>query len=204
MKSRGINKPVIGIVGGIGSGKTAVTAWLASLGCATIDCDELGHELLLRDSVQQEIRRHWGRAVFSPTGQVDRKALGKIVFANRAELDALEKILHPRIRSLIIEKISASQSGNFPAVVVDAAVLFEAGWDDLCTDVVFVDAPQEERFRRVRQSRQWSRDEFLAREKLQISLDKKSKRCYHTISNRFNISRLHEECSQLLHRIIHG
>lgn len=203
MKSQAKNKPVIGIVGGIGSGKTEVAGQFASLGCTIINCDELGHELLNQDSVRGEIRLRWGQRVFSPTGKVDRKALAEIVFSNRTELDALEKILHPRIRELIIDGISAEKSDS-PAIIIDAAVLFEANWDDLCTDIIFVDAPQEKRFERVHQSRQWTRDKFLAREKLQISLDIKIKRCCHIISNSFNISRLHKECSRLLHQITHG
>ncbi len=203
MTSQLTNRPIIGIVGGIGSGKTEVSAALAAMGCAVINCDELGHEVLRDASVRQEIFEQWGQAVFSPSGDVDRKALAKFAFASRSELDKLDKIMHPRIRKRIIDDISAVKS-DVPAIVLDAAVLFEAQWDDLCTDIVFVDVPQEKRFERVSQNRQWSRNEFLAREKLQIPLDIKVKRCCHVISNSFNISRLHEECSQLLRQITHG
>ncbi len=185
MDSPNTVKPVIGIVGGIGSGKSTVTAEFAALGCAVIDADAIGHELLDEADVRDQVRQRWGDRVFGPdgpAGSVDRRALGEIVFASESELEALNAMLRPLIRSRLVEGIAASQR-TAPAVVIDAAVLFEAGWDELCTVVVFVDAPEKLRFQRAASSRGWSQAEWIRREKSQISLDKKRQKCDHTIDN---------------------
>ena len=143
MKARHvIRKPVIGIVGGIGAGKSTAAGQFAALGCRLVDADRIGHELLAEPDVQAEIRRRWGDAAFAPGGQVSREALAELVFDSPAELDALNAILHPRIRRRMEQAIAEAQADASAAgVVLDAAVMFEAGWDDLCTHRVFVGAP---------------------------------------------------------------
>ena len=204
MNSPGKGKPVVGIVGGIGSGKSAVSARLGEMGCDVIDCDKLGHAVLEDEQVRVAIRGRWGAGVFLHSGEVSRDALGERVFSDPAELKALGEIMYPRIRERIVERIAAGLAGPCLAVVIDAAVLFEAGWDDLCSHVVFVDAPAEERFARVRRGRGWDYQKFQAREKLQIPLDIKRHRCCYTASNSSSISHLHEECDRVLRQIIRG
>jgi dephospho-CoA kinase len=191
----------VGIVGGVGSGKSTVAEEFERLGCCRIDADKLGHSLLADGEVKREIRAQFGPSVFDETGIVSRKAVAEIVFQDAKQLDALERILHPRIREEIIRAIAAAQVTKSPAVVVDAAVLFEAGWDDLCTHVVFVDAPEADRLRRVREKRGWDAQTLQMRETRQIPLDKKAKRCHHGIRNRSSVSHLKEQVGRLLHHI---
>jgi dephospho-CoA kinase len=200
--NRHAGKPVIGIVGGIGAGKSTVAAELARLGCARIDADAIGHELLADPDVRRQIRRRWGEGVFGPEGAVDRRALGQIVFADAAELRALGAILHPRIRHRMEEQIARAQADRrVRGVVVDAAVLFEAGWDDLCTHRIFVRAPQAERARRARRQRGWDASAWRRREKMQISLDKKAAKSDYTVDNSSSLSHLHEQVRSLFHLI---
>lgn len=195
-------KPVIGIVGGIGAGKTTAAAEFVALGCRLIDADAIGHELLKDPSVLAEIRDRWPGAVAGPRGPVDRKTLGERVFADPAELDALNRILHPRIRRRMARRIGrALKEPDLAGVIVDAAVLFEAGWDDLCTHRVFVSAPGSRRLGRVARQRRWSRRDWEQREKSQISLDMKEVKCDYTIDNRSSVSRLREHIRELFHRI---
>ena len=195
-------RPVIGIVGGIGAGKSAAAAELVALGCRLIDADRIGHEQLGRADVRQQVRRRWGDEVFGPDGQVDRKALASRVFADPNQLEALHAILHPPMRRRMAELIaSAAEDTAVAGVVLDAAVLFEAGWDDLCTHVVFVSAPDEQRLARVAAGRRWTRAEWEKREKSQISLDRKAARCDSTIVNRTSVSCLREQVRELFHRI---
>ena len=110
--------PVIGVVGGIGSGKSTAASQFAALGCAVIDGDAIGHELLRREDVRQEVHRRWGDAVFTDAGEVDRRALAKIVFADETQLSALNRILHPRIRRRMVEQIKSFQGEDIPAIVL--------------------------------------------------------------------------------------
>jgi dephospho-CoA kinase len=198
------SKPVIGVVGGIGAGKSTVAAELVRLGCGLIDADAIGHELLSDPDVQAELRRRWGEGGFGPDGGVDRGALARRVFHDPQELAALNAIMHPRMRRRMEERIARlAQDPSAAAVVIDAAVLFEAGWDDLCTHVVFVQAPEDARARRVQASRGWDRATWTAREKSQISLDSKARRCYVVLENSSSVSRLQEQVRKLFCRVIH-
>ncbi len=195
-------KPVIGIVGGVGAGKTAAAGEFAALGCRLIDADKIGHELLREPDVLAEVRRRWGDAVLGLDGQVVRAALAEVVFHSPAELAALNAILHPRIRRAMELAITDAQADeSVKAVVMDAAVLLEAGWDDLCTHRVFVSAPADDRRRRVAQSRHWSDETWAAREKSQISLDTKASVCEYTLDNRLGASFLREQVRVIFHRI---
>lgn len=193
---------MIGLVGGIGAGKSAAAAEFVALGCVRIDADRIGHELLAEADVREQVRRRWGPGVFDARGQVDRKALAARVFDDPDELAALNAILHPWMRRRMAGRIAEAVADPAVAgVVLDAAVLFEAGWDDLCTRVVFVSAPDEQRFARVAAERGWTRREWQRREKSQIPLDTKAAKCDDSFDNRTSVSRLRKQVRELFHRI---
>jgi len=198
------SKPVIGLLGGIGAGKSTVAAELGRLGCAVIDADRIGHELLDETAVQQEIRRQWGDAVFTPGGQVDREALGRIVFSDPEQLERLNALLHPRIYQAIVREIAQAQRDQEAvAIVLDAAVMVEAGWEKLCSHLVFVEADPTERSERVRRARGWDEQLWRQREKMQISLDKKRGKCQYTLGNRSSEPHLRERIRRLFHQVLH-
>jgi len=202
--NRNIKKPVIGIVGGVGAGKSTVSAELAVLGCRVLDADALGHEMLRDEAVASAIRQRWGGGMFGPDGQVDRGALGGRVFADPAELSALNAIMHPPMRREMERLVEAWRSdAAVPAVVLDAAVLFEAGWDDLCTHLVFVETARRQRVMRTA-SRGWDDATLAVREKMQIPLDKKRSKCDYLIQNSSGVSSLREQVRTLYHRIVHA
>lgn len=161
---------VIGIAGGIGSGKSAVAAAFADLGCVVIDSDREAKAALDRPEVRDELVRWWGASVLSPEGRIDRKAVAAIVFAQPAERQRLEALVHPLVRRSRASMIRRAAGAR--AVIVDAPLLFEAGVDKECDAVVFVDAPREARLARV-QSRGWDEAELDRRESAQIPLDVK-------------------------------
>lgn len=198
-------KPVIGIVGGVGAGKSTAAAELAGLGCAVVDGDAIGHELLADPQVKREIKKHFKEGVFDAGGEVDRPALAEVVFGDPAEMKALNAILHPRIRSVIIERIAAGQKNpSVKAVVLDAAVLFEAGWDELCTHLVFIKAVDRLRTERAAAVKGWDRSKWQAAEKSQISLDKKAEKCDYTIENNSSVSYLRKEIHRIFRLIVHA
>lgn len=197
------NKPVIGIVGGIGAGKSTVARELEDLGCARIDADAIGHELLGDSGVRQFLRRRWGQRVFAADGSVDREAVGDIVFRDPAELAALNEQMHPRIRRRLEQAIAAAQADeSVSGIVVDAAVLFEAGWDDLCTHRVFVRAPAEARKRRATAARGWGARTWAEREKSQFSLDIKAAKCEDIIDNSATVLEMRRQVQELFERIL--
>jgi dephospho-CoA kinase len=197
-------KPVIGIVGGIGAGKTTVSEEFVRLGCALVDGDAIGHELLREEDVREQLRARWGEGVFAADGGVNRDSVARIVFADPSELRALNEILHPRIRARMEREIQQARADRaFRGVVVDAAVLFEARWDDLCTHTVFVGAPFDQRCGRIQAARGWDDQTLLRREKSQISLDKKAEKCDYSVDNSSSISHLREQVRELFQVILY-
>jgi dephospho-CoA kinase len=196
-------KPVIGLLGGIGSGKSTVAAELAKLGCCVVDADRIGHELLDELSVQRKIRRRWGKEVFGPNGKVDRAALGRVVFGQARELAALNAIAHPLIRRRIIQQVGQFQRRKgCQAIVIDAALLLETDWHELCTHLVFVRAPASARAGRVRRERGWGRQEWRDREKSQKALDIKTARAEYIVDNSSSVSCLREQVRSVFQRIL--
>jgi len=168
---------VLGVLGGVASGKSFVANELARLGAVVINADRIGHEVLEDHDVREAIRRRWGDEVFSPAGTVDRAKLAAIVFGTDEkagdELKALEQLTHPRINKRILEEIDdLDKTGKVPAVVLDAPVMLKAGWNEFCDKIVFVDAPHDVRLQRARQ-RGWNEKEFERREAAQESLQAK-------------------------------
>jgi dephospho-CoA kinase len=171
---------VIGLVGGIGAGKSRVAALLAECGANVIDADTVGHALLDQRPVRDLVVARFGRRVLerSESGsepvRIDRRVLGPIVFADPAALRQLEAILHPRMRRTFDRAIARTiRRGRARALVLDAAVLFEAGWNTLCDTVVFVDAPRDQRLSRLAAARGWTAETLAARESAQWPLEKK-------------------------------
>ena len=165
------NKPIIGIVGGIGSGKTFVARLLGELGCVVIHSDEDVRRAYDDPAVREVIRTWWGQRVFRADGSVDRGQIGRIVFHDPGERKRLEGLLHPWVARQR-EKTMLQNVDKALAFVWDSPLLFETGLDSACDAVIFVDAPLEIRLKRVA-GRGWDAAELARREKSQWPLDKK-------------------------------
>lgn len=168
---------IIGILGGVASGKSVVAKRLAELGAEVLDADLTAHEVLREPDIQSAIRQRFGDAVFEDNGQVHRSALARVVFAGdengSTALADLEKIMHPRIGERLQEKMGEiDRLGKAKALVLDAAVMMKAGWHKLCDVLLFVDVSPEVRVQRSR-SRGWSDEEVTAREARQTPLEEK-------------------------------
>ena len=170
---------VIGIAGGVASGKSLVARCFQRFGAKILDADRVGHEVLRDTSVIDEIVQRFGEIVLQE-GEIDRRVLGRIVFDPSPEgvrsLKHLEQITHPRIGVRIESELSTLKSdSDFPAVVLDAPVMFKANWDQLCDKIVFVHADIEQRRDRASQ-RGWDDKELARRESQQLPiLQKRSK-----------------------------
>lgn len=176
---------IIGLAGGIASGKSYVAACFEQLGAALVNADKVGHEVLDQSDVQSLLVSRWGSDLVKDN-KVDRRRLAEIVFrsdGDEQQLVELEEITHPRIRQRIesqIEKLRSSR--RVPAVVLDAPVMFRAGWDDICNHVVFVDTPLQIRKQRAG-SRGWDEGELERRESRQVAVEEKRKRSTCVVDN---------------------
>ena len=196
---------VIGLVGGIGSGKSAAAAMFAQLGAVVIDADLLGHQVLREPAIRAAAVAHWGGRILAPPKdgndpQIDRRALADIVFASPAELAWLNTLTHGRIGELISERIELARAAGAKLVVVDAAVMIEAGWARHCDHLVYVHADPPQRAQRAA-TRGWSPQAWSEREKSQISLDSKASQCEYTIDNSSSLSHLREQVHRVFHQI---
>jgi len=197
------SKPIIGLTGGIGAGKSSVARILQSLGAAVIDSDRIAHEELAEPEVIATLRAWWGDEVCPSKGGVDRKALATIVFNDPAELDRLEKLLYPRIHRLREQLVAGYQADPaVRAIVLDAPKLYEAGLGDYCDAVIFVEADWSVRVRRVAVSRGWTEDELRRRENLQNLLDTKRANADHVVINHANLDQLRTEVERVFASVL--
>jgi dephospho-CoA kinase len=177
---------IIGLLGGVASGKSLVAEQFRRLGAEVLDADRVGHEVLLRPEVRDAIRKHFGDKVFGANSEIDHKALGRIVFApppsGPRELVILEQLTHPEIRRRLRLKVDQLAADGVSAAVLDAPVMLKAGWDKFCDVVIYIDAPDEVRLRRAL-SRGWTREEFVNREAAQESLELKRRRADFVVDN---------------------
>ena len=176
---------ILGLLGGVASGKSLVARQLAELGAVVLDADRAGHEALRLPGTEAAARRRWGDAVFGPDGHIDRSRLAKIVFApppdGPKERKYLEMLTHPEIGRRLAAQAGAIKAES-PLAVLDAALIFEAGWNKLCDCYAFVDVPRDVRLARALH-RGWTEGDFAAREAAQDSLDSKRTRADLIIDN---------------------
>jgi dephospho-CoA kinase len=179
-----VRKPVIGLIGGVGSGKSLAAAEFAKYGGRIVSGDAFGHEALRRPEIKERIVHRWGLEVLNDQGEVDRRRLGAIVFADPKERQALEALVFPWIEKRIDEEIARAMSdAQVKLVVLDAAIMLEASWAGRCDNIVFVDAPREERMRRLAEKRGWTAQQMEEREKAQWPLNEKQVRAHATLDN---------------------
>src|SRR5262245_48995731 len=191
-------KPVIGLVGGIGSGKSAVAQAFARRGGVVIDADPIGHRALEDAAVEERARELWGERILDG-GRVDRKKLGAIVFASPVERAKLEHVVHPWIGERICEEIARKQSDpGVRFVVLDAAVMLEAGWNKVCDRLVYVHAPRPVRMARVAAQRGWSESELMSREIAQLPLTAKATLADAAVDNIGTLEAVQQQVDRLL------
>ncbi|MCX7666501.1 MAG: dephospho-CoA kinase [Gemmataceae bacterium] len=178
-------KPIIGVVGGIGAGKSTIAQYLVEFGGKVVAGDPLGHEALEQPEILAEIAKHWGqRGVLTSEGKVDRKALGRIVFPSPVERARLEHIVHPYIEKRIHEEVlKAAYDPATKFVVLDAAIMLEAGWNNVCDKLIYVHADREVRLDRVKKARGWTEADLINREAVQMPPELKQQQADATILN---------------------
>lgn len=192
--------PIIGLAGGIGAGKSAVAAILRDLGCFVSDSDDAARAALRDPAIRDELVSWWGDAIVDQDGEIDRSQVAKIVFSDPDARRRLERLTHPWIERRRLEQFAAAPPET-RALVIDAPLLFEAGLDESCDAVIFVDADRDSRLARVKRERGWDEAELRAREESQMPLDEKRGRADYVVANDGTLSELVEQVQRILNQI---
>ncbi len=191
-------KPIIGILGGVGSGKSAVAAEFAKRGCAVIDADEIAHNLLDKKDLRKRIVARFGREILDSKGQISRRKLAGLVFADAKKIKALNKTLHPLVLKEVTKLIKkANGQSKVKAIVLDMPLLMEVGWANRCDKLIFVKCRQQIRAKRSQKKGIFSIEMLKNRENYQISLDKKESIADNTIDNNSGFSVLARQVTDI-------
>jgi len=197
-------KPVIGLLGGIGSGKSLVARQFEELGCGVVDADQLAREAYGDPAVIEQIVQWWGKAVIKENGEIDRGKIAGIVFENEEEKRRLEGLIHPKVleaRAGLSVQFQADAA--VVAIVEDCPLLLEVGLDKACDVLIFVDSPRDQRLARVAGTRGWDEEELARREKNQMGLDKKADRADYVLKNDAGEAECFAHVRRVLSQILH-
>jgi len=189
---------VIGLAGGVASGKSTVAAAFAAHGLVHIDADACARALSNDADVLAQVRAQLGEA-FVSDGQLDRAALADRVFSDPTAKAALEAILHPRVRARILADMEQARDAGRSSLL-DVPLLFEAGLWELCDRVVFVEASGAARRERAR-ARGWADDELDRREQSQLPLHEKRERSDHIVCNDGSLEETRRAVGALLRQL---
>ena len=179
---------VIGLTGGIGTGKSEVARILEEIGAYIIDADRLGHSAYLPHSeIWEEVVKEFGDGVLLPDEEIDRKKLGSIVFNDPVQLAKLNEIMHPRMGRMVANIIEGLDS---EVVVVEAAMLLEAGWDALVDEVWCTGASEDVVIDRLKARNGLNKEEAQKRINAQMSVDERKSRSQVMIENNGDLAQL--------------
>ncbi len=197
-------KPIIGILGGIGSGKSTAAAEFAKLGCKVIDADKIAHELLDEPSVKEKVVGLFSRSILNPEGKIVREKLAEVVFTDADKLSSINEIIHPIVlqrAEKLIKKYNSQK--QVKAIILDMPLLVEVGWDKRCNKLIFVNCDQKLRLNRAKKLG-FDKNQVKIRENFQISLDNKANLADNTIENNSDFSVLAKQVVNIFSYIMYN
>ena len=196
---------VIGLTGGIGTGKSEIARLLQSLGAAVINADQVGHEAYAPDSESwHEVVATFGEDILQPSGEIDRRKLGAIVFADAQQLAKLNGIMHPRMARMVADRIQVLREEGVQVVVVEAALLFEAGWDTLVDEVWVVESPVEAVIERLQARSGMDKEEVRKRVDSQMGSSERLERADLVVDNSGDVDTLETTVKELWDTRVNG
>jgi dephospho-CoA kinase len=195
---------IIGLTGGIASGKSTVSRALRELGAIIIDADEVAHAIIEPGKpAWKDIVEHFGLGVLNPDQTIDREKLGAIVFNDPEKLQVLNQITHPRVGEQFKQMIKDIKSQQADAVLfIEVPLLYETHMDRICDEVWVVWVDEETQIQRLMKRDGLSREDALKRIDAQMSLDEKARRADFVIDNRFSIEETIESATIYYNNII--
>ena len=196
---------VIGLTGGIGSGKSEVARLLKELGAEVIDADRVGHQAYQPHTEAWEaVVEAFGQEILQPNEEVDRRALGAIVFSAPEQLARLNAIMHPRMQRMIEEQLGEFGAQGAAVVVLEAAILIEAGWQVLVDEVWVAAASEEVVVDRVRRRNNLADEEIRRRIRSQLSNEERAKQATVVIENNGSLEDLNQSIRELWDSRVQG
>jgi dephospho-CoA kinase len=194
---------VIGLTGGIASGKSTVVQMLEEKGAVLLSADAVGHEVYEPGQpAWQEIVDAFGRQVVAEDGTIDRRRLGAIAFGDPQQLQRLNGITHPRMKEMMREKLNEERARGTQVAVLEAALLFDASWDDLTDEVWVTVAPPEVAAQRAAERSGLSVEEALSRIRSQMSNEERIGRSQVVIDTDCSLERTEKQVSQEWERLM--
>lgn len=201
-----VTLPIIGVTGGIGSGKSHVSRMFSTYSCTITNFDSLAWACYREPKVRTAILNWWGNDVFDGLGAVNRQAIAERVFKDPEELKRLEDLLYPMVRRRAVreaQRFMSYRSDYWKAIVWDCPLLFESGLNRLCDAVVFVKTPLNERLARVKARDGMTDEQFMLRENNQMPADEKEKLADVVLDNTNKAVRTEQVC-MVLSRVLGG
>lgn len=195
---------IVGLTGGIGSGKSTVTDYLITRGFYVLDADKIAREIVLPGSdMLIELSAVFGKGILLEDGSLDRKKLGEIVFSDAEKKKTLDRLMHTRILELIHERIIQfrEESEHASAIFIDAPLLFETGLDKSADEIWVIDADDETRIRRIMARDGLQREEILKRIESQMTREEKNSRADVILDNTGDQEALYRQIDELLKKI---
>ena len=201
---------IIGIIGGIASGKSTVAKALQELGAGCIDADKIGHDVLTIPEIKQQMEIRWEKNGYGhlskPNGELDRKVIGSIVFSDPEELEFLNAICHPIIEARIEEKLGYYHPDYIDGVILDIPLLLEANWNQMCDIILFVDVSIDKRGHRAVDREYCPLDlvDLKKREAVQFDMDTKRSFATHVVPNNGSKKELLDWCNAFWNKTVKG
>jgi dephospho-CoA kinase len=201
--NRKVRKKIIGILGGIGCGKSMVAAGFGKLGCGVIDADKIAHEIVEKPKIKKELLKLFGNDIINANGKIDRRKVAEIAFKSPAKVAQLNRITHPPVL-VQIEQLIEEYNRQFciKAIVLDVPLLAEIDWTKRCDKLIFVECGREKRFGRSQKNGLLDEDKIKIREKFQISLDRKKKIADYIVDNNVNLTDVERQIAEIFTNIM--
>ncbi len=189
---------IIGLTGGIGTGKSTVSRFLVEMGAVVINTDEVAHEALQSDiELQQEIAADFGDQILTAEGRIDRKRLGEIVFTNPYALARLNRIMHPRLCETVQAQLENYRQQQAEVIILEVPLLIEAGWTSLVDEVWITVAPEATVLKRLQRQVGLSAKQALARIRSQMPTQERIKHADVVIDTDCRLDELKARAAQL-------
>lgn len=189
---------VIGLTGGMGSGKSTVSQVLSELGAVIVDADKIGHEIYQPNTaIWRQLVKTFGKQILAPDNTIDRKKLGAIVFSNPESVKKLDSIVLPGMFQVAKRQIEEARKQGVKVVVLDAPTLFEAKWDSLVEEVWVVVANEADVIKRATERTGLPEEQIRARIRAQMSNEERVKRANVVIHNDGAVKDLRKKVGEL-------
>ncbi len=190
---------IVGLTGGISSGKSTVSSYLKQLKIPVIDADEVARKVVEPNSQgAREIRKIFGSDVFEEDGSLNRQKLGALIFSNAENRQKLDELLQPLIKIMILDEIEEHRQKGENMIVLDLPLLFEKQYEELCEEIIVVYIPRELQLERLMRRNQYTKQEALSRIDSQLSIEEKRKRATVLFDNQGTIQQLYHQVEQWL------